>query len=34
MTPLHFDLTHHAGIEALRGFDLNALLATAALQEG
>jgi 5'-nucleotidase len=35
VTPLHFDLTHHAGIEALREFDLNALLATAAaVQDG
>ncbi len=26
VTPLHFDLTHHTGLEALRGFDLEALL--------
>lgn len=27
VTPLHFDLTHRPGVEALRGFDLQALLA-------
>jgi 5'-nucleotidase len=26
VTPLHFDLTHHTGLEALRGFDLDGLL--------
>jgi len=26
VTPMHFDLTHHPGLEALRGFDLEALL--------
>jgi len=26
VTPLHFDLTHHPGLESLRGFDLQALL--------
>ena len=30
MTPLHFDLTDQAGIEALGGFDLEALLRPAA----
>jgi 5'-nucleotidase len=34
VTPLHFDLTHHQGIEALRGFDLQALLASAAVEAG
>ena len=29
VTPLHFNLTHTPGIEALRGFDLQALLAPA-----
>jgi 5'-nucleotidase len=29
LTPLHFDLTHHPGIQALRDFDLDALLAAA-----
>ena len=32
VTPLHFDLTHHPGLAALRGFDLNALLASAAVE--
>jgi 5'-nucleotidase len=27
VTPLHFDLTHRPGVEALRGFDLQGLLA-------
>ncbi len=27
VTPIHFDLTHHGGLEVLRGFDLQALLA-------
>jgi 5'-nucleotidase len=26
VTPIHFDLTHHRGLEVLRGFDLQALL--------
>jgi 5'-nucleotidase len=26
VTPMHFDLTHHPGLEALRGFDLEELL--------
>ena len=26
VTPIHFDLTHHPGLEALRGFDLEGLL--------
>jgi 5'-nucleotidase len=26
VTPIHFDLTHHGGLEVLRGFDLQALL--------
>jgi 5'-nucleotidase len=30
VTPIHFDLTDHAGIGALRGYDLNALIAPAA----
>lgn len=34
VTPLHFDLTHHPGIEALREFDLGALLAAAAVEAG
>jgi 5'/3'-nucleotidase len=34
VTPLHFDLTHHPGIEALREFDLDALLASAAVEAG
>ena len=27
VTPIHFDLTDRSGLEALRGFDLNELLA-------
>ena len=27
VTPIHFDLTHRGGLEVLRGFDLQALLA-------
>jgi 5'-nucleotidase len=34
VTPLHFDLTHHPGLEALRDFDLQALLASAAVEAG
>jgi 5'-nucleotidase len=30
VTPLHFDLTDRAGIEALSGFDLDGLIAPAA----
>jgi hypothetical protein len=30
VTPIHFDLTDEAGVEALRGFDLGRLLAPAA----
>lgn len=30
VTPLHFDLTHRPGLQALRGFDLQELLAPAA----
>ncbi len=30
VTPIHFDLTHRQGIETLRSFDLQALLAPAA----
>jgi hypothetical protein len=26
VTPIHFDLTDHRGLEALRAFDLRALL--------
>jgi 5'-nucleotidase len=29
VTPIHFDLTHRPGMEALRSYDLHALLATA-----
>ncbi len=29
VTPIHFDLTHRGGLEVLRGFDLQALLAPA-----
>jgi len=29
VTPIHFDLTHHGGLEVLREFDLQALLAPA-----
>ena len=29
VTPIHFDLTDRPGLEALRGFDLHALLAPA-----
>lgn len=29
VTPIHFDLTHRGGLEVLRGFDLQALLALA-----
>ena len=29
VTPIHFDLTDRPGLEALRGFDLQALLAPA-----
>jgi 5'-nucleotidase len=32
VTPLHFDLTHHPSIEGLREYDLNALLAAAAVE--
>jgi 5'-nucleotidase len=32
VTPLHFDLTDHAGLDALRGYDLEELLAPAARQ--
>ena len=32
VTPLHFDLTHHPGLAALRDFDLQALLAPSAAQ--
>jgi 5'-nucleotidase len=32
VTPLHFDLTHHPGLAALRDFDLDELLAAAAVQ--
>ena len=32
MTPLHFDLTHAPGIDALRGFDLDGLLAPASAE--
>ena len=28
VTPIHFDLTDHAGVEALSGFDLDAAAAT------
>jgi hypothetical protein len=28
VTPIHFDLTDRRGLEALRGFDLHALLAS------
>ena len=34
VTPLHFDLTHHPGLAALRDFDLDALLASAAVETG
>ena len=34
VTPLHFDLTHHPGLDALREFDLQALLASATVQAG
>ncbi len=34
VTPLHFDLTHHPGLDALRDFDLRALLAAAAVEAG
>jgi 5'-nucleotidase len=30
VTPLHFDLTHHPGLEELGGFDLDRLLQPAA----
>ena len=30
VTPLHFDLTDQAGVEELRGFDLDRLLRPAA----
>ena len=30
MTPIHFDLTDRPGLEALRSFDLEALLAPVA----
>jgi 5'-nucleotidase len=34
VTPLHFDLTHHPGLQELREFDLQALLASAAVEAG
>jgi hypothetical protein len=30
VTPIHFDLTDHAGLEAVRGYDLGRLLEPAA----
>jgi 5'-nucleotidase len=34
VTPLHFDLTHRPGMEALRSFDLQELLAEATVEAG
>jgi 5'-nucleotidase len=34
VTPLHFDLTHRPGMEALRDFDLDELLAAATVEAG